>query len=226
MSSKSSRRSQKSGSSARERAAEEKACLAELLAEPEFLEEGRAAEIASEKVRIKQQIAKAAARVKVFEELEESVCSKKSVTEEVQSQNISFLQEEKNSYSNVKDWITANRDNTNRPRLLQRERAEPPRIHVGNLVQQQRQQQQQQPHTVSFGIRKSEQGTKLCVPKIHKEEIPQQCRAQLPPQPNVAVKLQNEPREDTVVTDKSAMHAATLSGLFDLQNAPNYYYYF
>ena len=212
-SSKTSRWSQKSDSLARERAAEEKARLAELVAESEFLEERRAAEIASEKVRIKQEIAKAADRLKVFEEYdEESVCSKKFVTEEVPGQNSSSLQKGKNPHSSVEDWITENRDSINRPDLLQRERIEAPGIHVGNLVQQQ--------HAVSFGIRRFEQGPQPCAPKIHKEEIPQQRRAPLPPQPNMGVKFRKE-LEDTVGTDESTLHAATLSGLFNQQSAPN-----
>ena len=183
-SSKTSRWSRKSDSLARERAAEEKARLAELVAESEFLEERRAAEIASEKVRIKQEIAKAAARLNVLEEYdEESVCSKKFVTEEVQGQNTSSLQRGKNPHSSVEDWITENRDSINLPDLLQRERIEAPGIHVGSLVQQQQQQQ----HAVSFGIRRFEQGPQLCAPKMHKEEIPQQRRAQLPPQPNMVI---------------------------------------
>ena len=117
---KSSKGSQKSGSSVRERAAVEKARIAELHAESKFLEERRASEIASEKVRIKQEIAKVEARVKVFEEFEDSVRCKKSVTEEVPDQDGTFHQNERISRSYVKDWITASRNVTNHPRLLQR----------------------------------------------------------------------------------------------------------
>ena len=98
---------------------------------------------------------------------------------------------------------------------MQRERIETPGIHVGNLVQQQQQ------NAVSFGSRRYEQGPQPGVPKMHKELIPQQRRAQLPPQPNMGVKFRKELGEDTFGTEESTLHAATLSGLFNQQNAPN-----
>eukprot|EP00112_Aurelia_sp_Birch-Aquarium-sp1_P014426 Seg3112.1 transcript_id=Seg3112.1/GoldUCD/mRNA.D3Y31 product="hypothetical protein" protein_id=Seg3112.1/GoldUCD/D3Y31 len=55
---------------------------------------------------------------------------------------------------------------------------------------------------------------------MRKEEISQEARARLPQQPNVRVKSINGPREDTVSTDESTLHAA-LYALFNQQNAPN-----
>eukprot|EP00794_Sanderia_malayensis_P019359 gene19359-21279_t len=190
----------------RERAAAEKARIAELHAESKFLEERRAAEIASEKVRIKQEIAKAEARVKVFEEFEDSIRCEKSVTEEVADQDGTFYKNERISHSYVKNWITANRDVTNQPGFSQRQIIEPSRVQLENLSEQQQQQ------AVSFGMRRPE-CSQPYVPKMPKEELPQQ--------PNLGNHFINEPREDTEGIDESTLHAATLYGLLNQQNAPN-----
>eukprot|EP00794_Sanderia_malayensis_P004020 gene4020-4569_t len=203
---KSSKGSRKSGSSVRERVAAEKARIAELHAESKFLEERRAAEIASEKVRIKQEMAKAEARVKVFEEFEDSIRCEKSVTEEVADQDGTFYKNERISRSYVKNWITANGDVTNQPGFLQRQRIEPSRVQLENLSKQQQQQ------TVSFGMRRPE-CSQPYVPKMPKEELPQQ--------PNLGNHFINEPREDTEGIDESTLHAATIYGLLNQQNAPN-----
>ena len=64
----SSRSSKSNVVSAQQRAIEEKAHIAELLAESAFLEDKRAAEEAAERVRVKQEIAtKARARIRIFE---------------------------------------------------------------------------------------------------------------------------------------------------------------
>ena len=76
---RSSRRTKTSSSgsnssrSLKERAVEEKAKLAELIAEAEFLQQRQLAENKAEHLRVQEKLAKAKARSHVFEEMEERV---------------------------------------------------------------------------------------------------------------------------------------------------------
>ena len=194
LSSTSSKRSRKSSLSACERAAEEKARIAELRAESEFLEERRAVGIACEIVRIKQEIAKEEAKVKVFEEFEGSLCSKKSVAEDVQDQNIVFSPREEISCSNIKGWVIENKDASDCPHHSLIERIESQKVQTGSLLQQQQHKQQPQP---------------VC-PKTNKDEAFRQCGIHMPQRVDLGFNLLSEPKENTGGTDESTLHADTL----------------
>ena len=62
-----------SNRSSKERAVEEKAKLAELIAEAEFLQQRQLAENKAEQLRVQEKLAKAKARSQVYEEMEERV---------------------------------------------------------------------------------------------------------------------------------------------------------